>query len=76
MKRITRKFYAVVVQDNDKEMQKKSVLHVQSCCCFFLLLLMRRIVFFLFACLFCRSRCLRRLALHDCIFIRVNYQVQ
>ena len=23
MKRITRKFYAVVVQDNDKEMQKK-----------------------------------------------------
>ena len=28
MKRITRKFYAVVVQDNDKEMQKKSVLHV------------------------------------------------
>ena len=33
-KRVTRKFHAVVVQDNDKEMQKRSVLHVQSCCCF------------------------------------------
>ena len=30
-KRVTRKFHVVVVQNNGKEMYKKSVLHVQSC---------------------------------------------
>ena len=30
-KRVTRKFYFVVVQNNGKEMYKKSVLHVQNC---------------------------------------------
>ena len=35
IKRVTRKFRVVVVQNNGKEMYKKSVLHVQSCCfCF------------------------------------------
>ena len=31
IKRVTRKFHFVVVQNNGKEMYKKSVLHVQSC---------------------------------------------
>ena len=31
LKRVTRKFHVVVVQNNGKEMYKKSVLHVQSC---------------------------------------------
>ena len=31
VKRVTRKFHVVVVQNNGKEMYKKSVLHVQSC---------------------------------------------
>ena len=31
IKRVTRKFHVVVVQNNGKEMYKKSVLHVQSC---------------------------------------------
>ena len=35
IKRVTRKFRVVVVQNNGKEMYKKSVLHVQSCCFFF-----------------------------------------
>ena len=47
MKRITRKFYAVVVQDKDKEMQKKSVLHVQSCCCYFFVVANETYCFFL-----------------------------
>ena len=34
IKRVTRKFRVVVVQNNGKEMYKKSVLHVQSCCFF------------------------------------------
>ena len=32
LKRVTRKFHDVVVQNNGKEMYKISVLHVQSCC--------------------------------------------
>ena len=51
-------FHVVVVQNNGKEMYKKSVLHVQGC------LLIRPIVVF-FSVL---RRCLRRLALHDFIF--------
>ena len=35
IKRVTRKFRVVVVQNNGKEMYKKSVLHMQSCCFFF-----------------------------------------
>ena len=31
IKRVTKKFHFVVVQNNGKEMYKKSVLHVQSC---------------------------------------------
>ena len=31
IKRVARKFLVVVVQNNGKEMYKKSVLHVQSC---------------------------------------------
>ena len=31
IKRVTRRFHIVVVQNNGKEMYKKSVLHVQSC---------------------------------------------
>ena len=31
IKRVTGKFHFVVVQNNGKEMYKKSVLHVQSC---------------------------------------------
>ena len=31
IKRVTRKFHFVVVQNKGKEMYKKSVLHVQSC---------------------------------------------
>ena len=31
VKRVTRKFHVVVVQNNGKEMYKKSVLHVQIC---------------------------------------------
>ena len=31
VKRVTRKFHVVVVQNNGKEMYKESVLHVQSC---------------------------------------------
>ena len=31
VKRVTRKFHVVVVQNNGKEMYKKSVLHMQSC---------------------------------------------
>ena len=31
IKRVTKKFHVVVVQNNGKEMYKKSVLHVQSC---------------------------------------------
>ena len=45
IKRVTRKFHVLVVQNNGKEMYKKSVLHVQSClianktyCCFFTVL--------------------------------------
>ena len=34
IKRVTRKFPVVVVQNNGKEMYKNSVLHVQSCCFF------------------------------------------
>ena len=50
MKRVSRKFFHVVVlQNNGKEMYKKSVLHVQSCCCCFFFLLIRPI---LFVCLF------------------------
>ena len=30
IKRVTRKFHVVVVQNNGKEMYKRSVLHVQS----------------------------------------------
>ena len=41
------KFYVVIVQNNGKEMYKKSVLHVQRC--FFLLIF------------FCCFRCRRRL---------------
>ena len=36
IKRVTKKFlevHVVVVQNNGKEMDKKSVLHVQSCFC-------------------------------------------
>ena len=58
---VTRKFYVVVVQDNVKEIYKKSVLHVQSC-----FLLIRAVDFF------CRSRCRRRLALHDFVFFFVS----
>ena len=32
IKRVTRKFHAVVVQNTGKEMYKKRVLHVQSWC--------------------------------------------
>ena len=32
IKRVTRKFHDVVVQNNGKETFKISVLHVQSCC--------------------------------------------
>ena len=35
IKRVTRKFRVVVVQNSGKEMYKKSVLPVQSCCFFF-----------------------------------------
>ena len=35
IKRVTGKFRVVVVQNNGKEMYKKSVLPVQSCCFFF-----------------------------------------
>ena len=58
IKRVTRKFLEVSgcsVQNNGKEMYKKSVLHVQSC-------------FFAnqtYCCFSHRSCCLRRLALHD-----------
>ena len=31
IKHVTKKFNVVVVQNNGKEMYKKSVLHVQSC---------------------------------------------
>ena len=31
IKRVTKKFHVVVMQNNGKEMYKKSVLHVQSC---------------------------------------------
>ena len=31
LKRVTKKFHVVVVQNNGEEMYKKSVLHVQSC---------------------------------------------
>ena len=45
VKHVNRKFHLVVVQNDDREMYKKSVLHVQSC--FFLLI--RPIVFLCFA---------------------------
>ena len=31
LKHVTRKFYVVVVQNNGKEVYKKSVLHVENC---------------------------------------------
>ena len=31
LKRVTKKFHVVVVQNSGEEMYKKSVLHVQSC---------------------------------------------
>ena len=31
LKRVTRKFYVAVVQNNGKEVYKKSVLHVENC---------------------------------------------
>ena len=31
IKHVTKKFHVVVVQNNGKEMYKKSVLHLQSC---------------------------------------------
>ena len=54
-------FHVAVVQNNGKEMYKKSVLHVQSC---FFFLPVRLIAGCLFVCLFFfyRSRCLRCLA--------------
>ena len=33
IKRVTKKFLVVVVQNNGKEMYKKNVLHVKSCFC-------------------------------------------
>ena len=33
IKRVPKKFCVVVVQNNGKELYKKSVLHVQSCFC-------------------------------------------
>ena len=52
IKRVTRKFRVVVVQNNGKEMYKKSVLPVQSCCFFFLI--------WPIAVVFYRSCCLHR----------------
>ena len=77
IKRVTRKFHVVVVQNNGKEVyqksvqscflqiRKKGVLHVQSVVLF---LLIRPTDFF--GCF----RCLRPLALHDLIFCLVNYR--
>ena len=72
-KRVTRKFHAVVVKTTTKKCKKEV-------CCTCKVVVVFVVVanetwFFLFACLFCRSRCLRRLALHDCIFMWVDYQV-
>ena len=49
IKRVTRKFHVLVVQNNDKEINKK------VCC--------------MCKAVFCCSRCRRRFALHDFIFV-------
>ena len=49
IKRVRRKFHVLVVQNNDKEMNKK------VCC--------------MCKAIFCGSRCRRRFALHDFIFV-------
>ena len=49
IKRVTTKFHVLVVQNNDKEMNKK------VCC--------------MCKAIFCCSRCPRRFALHDFIFV-------
>ena len=57
MKCVTKKFHGFIMQNNDKELCTKSVLHMQS------------LFFFAIVCLFfCHSDCHRCLALHDFIF--------
>ena len=70
MKRVTRKFHAVVVQDKDKEMQKNLCCTCKVVVVFFLLLMRRIVCFFcLRVCFAVLVACLRRLALHDFIFM-------
>ena len=65
IKRVTRKFHVVVVQNNGKEIYKKGVLHVQSCCFF---LLIRPVICFLLFYVAVAAW----LALHDFIFVLVS----
>ena len=65
IKRVTKKFHVVVVQNHGKEMYKKNVLHVQSC--FFCQL--DQLLFFTIL-----WRCLHRSPLHDFIFFLTNYK--